>query len=806
MQALWQDIRYGLRMLAKSPGFTAVALLTLALGIGANTAIFSIVNAVLLRPLPYPESERIVQIGFQTRSAEPQPAVTIPQFEFLRDHGALVFDSVAGFQPSSTLELKQRGKIDWIRVLRVTADFFPVLGVHPVLGRGFTRAETQPGAPLSIILSDSVWRRTFGASLEIIGTQVKLSDHVYTVVGVLPDDFTFLENPVDAFVPLQPSNSLGDRGMNTSAIARLKPGVNLTQAQTQMAVLFPQVSDKNANFLGLEVFSYQRMLTGDIRPSLLVLFGAVGLLLLIACINVASLMLARTTTRRHEISIRLALGAGPGRLLQQFLAESLLMGMIAGCAGLVAAFWTLDALGNAIPWSLHAPSNSIRMDGAVLAFTLGIALLTGILFGLVSLWQTTRVNLVTALRVGPTTGSSGSTRGLIRNVLVVSEIALSLMLLVGAALLAESLYHLHQEKLGFDPSNVVKTTIAHPSSFTGERIWALQQQLLARIQALPGVSSAAVVTVAPLAGQANIPTQLVGYDDPQHSIGGMEIRAVSERYFETMRIPVLHGRGISDSDGAASSLVAVVNETLARRWWKDKSPIGDQIVIGKFMGRYLWHPVAPAREIVGVVGDVKGMLLTRAAPPMIYVPASQAVEPTGGRDWVIRTAYALDLGPTLRRSVSEVDPELRITDLRPMSTVIATTFAGQRFDALVLGLFAAVALLLASVGIYGVLSLYVNQRTHEIGVRMALGAKSRQVLRLVMGQGLLLALIGVAIGVPAAVGLTRFLRALLYGVHATSITSYAVGSFIVVIVAMLASYIPARRAMRVDPIVALRYE
>jgi len=321
MHTLWQDIRYGLRMLAKNPGFTAVTVLTLALGIGANTAIFSVVNAALLRRLPYPESERLVQISIQTRNAEPQPAVTVPQFEFLRDHGALVFERTAGFQDCGTLELKQGDKIDWIKALRVTADFFRVLGVPPVLGREFTRAETQAGGTRSVILSDSLWRRTFGASLQILGTQVRLNDNTYTVVGVLPGEFTFVENPVEAFVTLQPSNSLGDRGMNTSAIARLRPGVNLTQAQTQMAVLFPQLPDKNTNFLGLVVFSYQRMLTGDIRPSLLVLFGAVGLLLLIACINVTSLTLARALTRTREISIRLALGAGRGQLLRQVCSQ-----------------------------------------------------------------------------------------------------------------------------------------------------------------------------------------------------------------------------------------------------------------------------------------------------------------------------------------------------------------------------------------------------------------------------------------------------------------------------------------------------
>jgi len=438
-----------------------VAVLTLALGIGANTAIFSIVNAVLLRPLPYPQSERIVQIGLQATNGL-IPDVTVPQFEFLRDHGALAFDCVAGFQGWSTLELKRQDRIDWLRALHVSANFFRALGVHPVLGREFTRAETQPGSARSIILSDATWRDTLGASREIIGAQVKLNDEVYTVVGVLPRDFVFVESPVDAFIPLQPHDTFGDRGTNTSAIARLKPGVNLPQAQTEMAVLFPQLPDKNANLLGLAVVNYQRLLSGDIRPSLLMLFGAVGVLLLIACFNVASLILARTDTRTREISIRLALGAGRRRLMSQLLAENLLVALIGACAGLLFAFWSFNTLVGAVPWNLHAPATSIHMDGTVLAFTLGIAVLTSIVFGLASFWQTTRMNPITGIKGSPTQGSASAAHGCTRNALVVSETALSLMLLVGAALLAESLYHLHQEKLGFDPTNVVKMSVAYP--------------------------------------------------------------------------------------------------------------------------------------------------------------------------------------------------------------------------------------------------------------------------------------------------------------------------------------------------------
>jgi len=807
MLSIWQDLRFAARMLGKNPGFTGVAVLTLALGIGANTAIFSVVNAVLLRPLPYPGSERITRVGFQAKN-DIFDDVTVSQLEFFRDHAGPVFDSVAGFQGSSTLEVKQPDRIGWLSALRVSADFFRVLGIHPALGREFTRKETQRGSALSTILSDSAWRSTFGANPEIIGKPVKLNQDVYTVVGVLPGDFVFLEDPVDVFVPLQPSDSLGDRGLNTSTIARLKPGVNLAQAQTEMAVLFPVIPDKNSNFLGLGVVNYQRLLTGDIRPSLLVLLGAIGLLLLIACVNVASLVLARTYSRTREISVRLALGAGRRRLACQLLTESFLMAILGASAGLLLAFWGLHALVSTVPWELHVPATAIRIDGRVFAFALGIAVLTSLVFGLASLWQTTRTNLISGIKGETTLGSASGAHGRIRSALVISEMAFSLMLLIGASFLAESLYRLHQERLGFDPSNVLKLSVAYPSeiSASGERTRALQKQLLDRLRALAGVSSAALVNVVPLDGQGNMPAQLAGQNDAEHSIGAMEIRRISEGYFDTMRIPLLAGRGVQQGDVGGAPLVAVINQSLARRWWKGKSPLGDQVIIGEFMGRHLWEPPPPPREIVGVVGDVKGRSISRPAPPTVYIPLVQAGGMDSAAEYVLRAARGLALGPALRQAVLEVNPELRITNLRAMSEVVSGSVAAQRFDALLMILFAAVALGLASVGIYGVLNLFVNQRTHEIGVRMALGAESGQVLRLVVRQGLLLALMGIATGISGGFALMRFLGGLLYGVSAKSVGPYAAGSLILVLVALCAIYIPARRAASVDPLAALRYE
>jgi putative ABC transport system permease protein len=807
IEQLLADIRFGLRMLRKNRGFTTVIVLTLALGIGANTAIFSVVNAVLLRPLPYPDPERIVRIGLRTASDELDD-VTVAQLAFLRDHGSTVFDAVAGYRGDGTVALEQNRKLEWVNSLAVTDGFFSTLGIAPALGRDISRSETQPGSSRSVILTDSLWRRSFGADPGVIGAQISLNDGPYTVTGVLPRDFAFIQQPADVFVSLQFGHNLGDTGTNTEVIARLKPAETLPHARSALSVLFPQLPDRGG-VLGLAAESYQQALAGDVRASLFVLFGAVGLLLLIACANVASLILARASTRAREMSVRLALGASRGRLLRQLLVESLLVAVIGAAVGLVAAFWSLHSLASSIPWELPQAMSDITIDGRVLAFAVGAAALTSVLFAIASFWQSVRMNVSATLKESGRQGNGGAMRHSARNFLVVGEVALSLTLLVGAAFLAATLYNLRNQKLGFDPENVVTLTTPYPriKPLTSGRVWSFEQELLTRIQSVPGVTSAAVVTVAPLDGQANLPAQVAGLNDPSHSWGGTEIRVISSRYFETMQIPVLQGRAILESDAAGSQPVAVINESLARRWWDKKSPEGERIVIGEYLGRELFDSPDPPRIVVGVVADVKGMLLNRPAPPMVYIPAAQGWGPMNDSTaWVIRIEPGVNLGNSIRAAVTEVDPALRMSSLRPMSKVVGNSMASQSFDALLLGLFAAVALALACVGIYGVLSLFVNQRSREIGIRMALGAAPRQVLRLVLAQGLVLAALGVAIGIAAAFGLTHFLRGLLFGVRSTSLLPYAVGTFLLMCVALLASYIPARRAMRVDPIVALRYE
>ncbi len=802
------DFRYALRLLRKSPGFTAVVVLTLALGIGANTAIFSVVNAVMLRPLPYPESSRISQLGLVYKNGEIVYSHTVPEFNFLRDNSSAVFDSVAGYRGGGTVALKQQNKLDWVEAQTVTDDFFRALGVQPAIGHEISRADTQPGSPSTAVISDPLWRRTFSADPAIVGSQIKLDDENYTVVGVLPRDFTFIEHPADIFISLKLGHNLGDTGTNTAIIARLKSGINFAQAQTEMNILHSQLPDREGS-VGLAASSYQQALTGDMRPSLFVLFGAVGLLLLIACANVASLILARASSRVREMSIRLAMGARRGRLLRQFLTESFVMALIGAGVGLLAAYWALHSLVSSIPWDLPSQADSVRIDMNVLGFAIGTAILTSVIFGLASFWQTARMKLYEVLKEGGRQGAGGAAHGRIRSVLVIAEVALSLALLVGAALLVQTLYNLRHVDLGFDSTNLVTLSTPFPSvkPLTPSRVWNFEQQVLERVRSIPGVTAAATVAVAPLTGWSNFPTQVAGLNDAAHSWGGTEIRPISTGYFKTMRIHLLQGRELQESDSAAGTPVAVINENLAKRWWPKSSPLGQQIVIGEYLGKNYMNGVDPPRVVVGVVADVKALSLSRNAPPTVYIPAPQDEMMMGGSTaWVIRTAPNADVAQGIRQAILSVDPGERVVGLRTMSDVIKISVASQTFNATLNGLFAGLALALASVGIYGVLSLFVTQRTHEIGIRMALGAQPGQVMRSVVGQGLILALIGVTIGIGASLGLTRFLKKLLFGVEATSFAPYVIAAVSLIVVALLASYIPARRATKVDPIIALRYE
>ena len=804
---LWQDLRYGLRTLRKNPGFTAIAVVTLALGIGANTAIFSVVNSVLLRPLPYPEPNQIVELALQMGRGGLANGLTVPQFQFFRDNSS-AFQNVAGFRGGGDIKLQQGESIDWITYSQVTDDFFKVLGIGPEIGREFVRDETRPGGPASAILTDGIWRKAFGGDPGIIGRQISLGDRSYTVVGVMPRAFAFTEGPVDVFIPLRLGTSMGDHGMNTEVLARMKKNESAREAQANTNIVYGQFHQQDTNYQGeksVELVGYQESLVGDIKPSLLMLFGAVGLLLLVACANVASLLLARANARQKEISIRLALGARWSRLLQQFLTESLLMASLGGAAALLAANWGLKALTASIPFILPSGA-SIKLDGNVLGFTLLVTIATSVLFGLTSVWQTKKLDLNSALKESAK-GSAGASQSRGGKALVVAEVALSVTMLVGAGLLIESLYRLRQQDMGFDPNNLYTMTTPFTPAKNAPRaaVWNSQQEILSRIQALPGVVSAAVISVPPLMGGGNIPAQREGHTE--QSIGGMETRQVSQDYFKTMRIPILKGRAFTDSDNESAAPAVIISENVARKWWGNQNPIGDHVIVGMYAGKLVTGTGLP-REVVGVVADVKGKFIKSDPPTTVYLPISQMVGDGGNPPpaWVIRTANNSNITAELPKIVAQVNPQQRVMLVLSMRQVIGISVAAPNFDTLLMGVFAALALGLTAVGIYGVLSFNVAQRTHEIGIRMALGATRANVLRLVVGQGMVLAWLGIGMGILAALGLTRYLTALLFNVQPMDFATYAAVAATLTIVALLASYVPARRATRVDPITALRNE
>ena len=804
LESFVADVRFAFRMLRKSPGFTAIAVLTLALGIGANTAIFSLVDGIILRPLPYPHPNQIVYFGWLDK-AEIIPDLSVPEFVFFRDH-ATSFSAVAGFQGTPDEELDQGPSKRWVTAGLVTDGFFETLGINLQLGRPFGREFTREGRAYAAVLTDSLWRNAFGADPHIVGRQIVLDNQNYLVTGVLPPGFKYTQ-PADLFMSTHLGHSMGDEGLNTDVIGRLKPGISLSQANAEAHLLGEQflaqataAERQNSGILHLD--RLQDYLASDHRQTLLMLLSAVGLLLLIACANVASLLLARATARQKEISVRLALGAGRRRLLQQFLCEGLLLGITGAAAGLAAAVASLRVFVSAIPWDL--PSiDRIALDGRVLLFTSLVAVAASVAFGLASFFQTRKLNLNSTLKDGRTTAGASRGRTRLLNALVTGEVAISLMLAISAGLLIQSLYNLFQEKLGFNPAHLVMMHTPFRANTSDAIIWSFERQVLERIQAIPGVQSAAVISVAPLHGKGNMPTQRDAH--PEDSIGATEYRSISSGYFSTMHIPVLRGRAFEQTDFTPSAPVAVINETLAREWWPDGNPIGDRILVGTYQGHQYF--AAPPHQVVGVVADVKGTSLGAPDPPMMYVPASEG-SINGSTDWVIRTNAPAGLPSALRNAVTSVSPDQRITDLEPMRQLISgsSSVSQTNFEALLMGTFGALALFLTLVGVYGVLGFQVAQRTHEIGVRIALGATRRDVWRLVIAKAAQVAIIGVAIGLLTAFGLTRLMASQLYQVQPTDPWIFSGVAILVLLVALLAAYVPARRAMKVDPLVALRYE
>ena len=803
MQTRFEDLRYSLRVLARSPSFTLVAVVGLALGIGANSAIFTAMNAVLLRPLPYKEAEQLVLLWQVNRhTGDREIKVSAPDYIDWKEQNS-VFQNVAAFNANSGLGLNLSGAGHPARIsaTSVTGNLFSVLGVPPALGRSFLPDEERPGSAPVCILSDGLWRRRFGSDPKILGKAVTLNGEMWTVVGVMPTGFRFPQS-VDLWVPAMVRSTARTKHAQhyLGVIARLKPGLSLDHAQAELDALARrmelQYPETNAG-LGIRLVPLRTQITGNIRPALLVLFGATAFVLLIACTNLANLLLVRATVRQAEMSFRLALGASRTRLVRQLLTESALLGLLGGILGLILAFAGTRLLLNHSP-SNFPRTNEIAVDGRVLAFTLGLSVFTAVIFGVVPALQASKPDLIRTLKVGGSGFAMGHGWQRLRLLLVASEMALALVLLIGASLMIRSFFRLQEVNIGLDPLNVLTmNTTLTVDRYPAPRQIAFYRDVVERIGALPGVTSVGAVDNLPLGGSDVHSFGIVGRSawDPGDEPSG-EFGVVTPQYFNAIGIPLTKGRYFTEGDGDETPRVAIINDAVASRYWPQEDPLGKKITID-----FEREP----REIVGVVGNVRHLGIDKQEPLQVYIPHSQR----GGAAMylVVRTTSdPLNLVPSVRAAVEAVDNDQPIYDIQTMEQRLSDSVSPRRFNMFLLGIFAAIALLLAGGGTYGVMSYFVTQQTHDIGIRMAMGADRVKILTLVVGKGLVILFFALAIGVAVALAFSRVISGLLFGISTLDLTSILGASFLLTTVGLLACYIPARRASRVDPMVALRYE
>jgi putative ABC transport system permease protein len=806
MGTLVQDLRYGLRMLVRKPGFTVIAIFTLALGTRASTAVFSVVNAVLLRSLPFPEAHRIIRVE-EHHGTSGSRTLNLTYASFL-DLG----------QETATLEHIGAARFWWANLtdgqepervsgLLVSAGYFSTLGAVPALGRVFLPEEDQPGRDNVVILSYGLWERRYGSDPNMIGRTIKAGSLSLTVVGVMPRGFRAgypFPGEYDLWFPLAPSagSRTNRRSHLLGVIARLKPGFTIEQAQAELTGIASRIEEQNPGVdpqMDFGVTRLQDRLVAPMRQALIVFLCAVGLLLLIACANAANLLLARAAAREREIAIRRALGAGRLRLARQLLTESTLLALLGGAAGLVLATWGVQLAAHLDPSSFPR-INEANIDGRVLGFSLLTSLLVGVLFGLAPVLQLPKQAPYETLKDTAGGGTAGG-RSWVRSTLVVSEIALALVLLTGAGLLINSFVRLLEVNCGFEPANVLTININLPSSKypTGTQQTAILKEILERVSRAPDVRAAGLTSTLPFTGGPATDFEIEGR--PQAEAGQTpiaDIRIVDADYFRTLGIPLRDGRAFTERDTAAAPRVMIINEEMARRHWPGENPIGRRVTMKD------WGPPLTG-EIVGVVGDVKADGLDSLTRPMIYWPYPQF--PGIFNSLVIRTdAEPLSVAAAVKSQLWSVDREQPLSQIQTMEEVIADSVAPRRFNMLLLTVFAALALALAAIGVYGVMAYTVAQSTREIGIRMALGARASDVLKVVLRQGLVLTLLGVGIGVAGALGLTRLMAALLYDVTATDVPTFVGVSMLLVLVSALACYLPGRRATKVDPMIALRYE
>ena len=802
VETFFQDIRYGMRSLLKKPGFTLTAVIALGLGIGANTAIFSVINGVLLRSLSYREPDRIVMLWEQNLTVNRNQNVVSPANFLEWQKQSSSFQQMAAAW-DTRVNLTEGGEPEEIQAQRVTATFFPALGVQPLMGRSFAEEEDRPGGNLVVVLGHRLWQTRFGGNPGILGQQTTISGRSYTIVGVMPADFHFLNREVQAWLPLalDPAIDYRKSGRFLRTLACLKPGPTIQQAQTELSGIAKQLEKEHPAYnvgWGVNVVPIHEQVVGDIRPILNLLLAAVALVLLIACANVANLLLSRAAARHKELALRAALGAGRMRLIRQMLTESVLLGLMGGAFGVFLAYWGIQVL------IAFGPDNiprlhDITIDPRVLGFTFVVSVSTGMLFGLLPALQASRPDLNDALKEGAR-GSTGGRGRIFRNLFVVAEVSLALVLLIGAGLMIRSFFQLHQVRTGFTTENVLTMRVQLPMAKykeAGQRA-AFFKQAQERIALLPGVKAAGAINFLPLNGLASSSSFKVE-GRPEPAVGelpGTEVRVITPNYFTAMGIPLLKGRVFDEHDGA-DSRVLVINETMARRFFPNENPIGKRIVVS-------WDPNV-ADEIVGVVGDIKEYGLNLDSNPAIYWPHPR--EPYQFMNFVLRTSTdPMLLASAAQKEIRALDPNQPVADVRTLRQVVSKSIARPRFNTLLLAIFAGVALVLASVGIYGVMNYSATQRTHEIGIRMALGAERSDIMRLVVGQGMLLTGTGIVIGVLASWALTRVMASLLFGVTATDLPTFIGVSAVLAAVAFIANYIPARKATRVNPVIALRYE
>jgi putative ABC transport system permease protein len=815
------DIRFAFRMLAKTPAFTLIAIFTLALGIGANTAIFSVVNALLLKPLPFPEPQQLVAFGMTDTRLKEQTmlgSLSYPDFFDFRDQNH-TFASVAVYRNRAFALTGEQGAISF-RGLKSSAEFFDVLGIKPAIGRTFSRDDERAGGGIGgfkVILSDDFWRQHFGGDPNVLGRTIEFDRRLYTIIGVMPPRFQYPidGDPVSLYVTIADDASTLDgtkpltqeRGMHSlDAIGRLKPGNKIEQAQADLSTVAANLEKqypKTNSYFGARVKPLREELIGDVRSALYVLFGAVVCVLLIANVNVANLLLARASVRGREIALRAAVGASRARIIRQLLTESVILAGLGGVCGLLVAQWGTDALIKTVPQSIPRISD-IRLDGVVLAFTILVSLGTGVIFGLIPAWQASKVDLNSSLKSGPRTGS-GEHKTYLRNGLVMGEVALALVLLICAGLLIQTFARLGRVQPGFRFERLLTASVQLPSSGypKNENVIAFYERFLERVRALPGVDSASAIVPLPLSGS----NMVTDFDIEEHPLpegqrAGAPVRIIATDYFKTMGIPLKQGRVFDQTEQLDSPPVVIVNERFAAKFFPGQNVIGKRITPG-FSADDNGEKV---REIIGVVGNVKHSSLKNEDSPEMYLPRTQI--PASQMSIVVRTNVSDPSGITsaMRKELAAIDPSIPLNSVRVFDDYLSRSLARPRFNALLLSIFAASALVLTAIGIYGVLAYSVAQRTNEIGIRIALGAAQSNIFKLVIGQAMTIVGVSVAIGLVGAFAATRLLNSLLFGVTAWDPFTFSAIVILIAVVAFLAAWLPARRASNVDPIIALRSE